>query len=470
MDVNEQGFGVRAPVESDSEADVASEGSRSESETSDTESSETESEEAGLEEPIEERAISVEAASTGEEVPEVVQQAEGWRELNRDRAEMPTPAKKRKIDRRSRGEKRRRRCSESSSGSSASPNRRRRAVRRKVDKRRESKRETHAKPISELWKSCPLPKLKDDATFEEMRLTWPSWKNMLLDLLELGKPKGREWSEKEKHLTLMMYGGRHVREIDLLGAPVKKEEAENEGQEDLVFTTLIKRCDAAFRAKDPSMELSTLRGLKQETGENFRAFLERARRQISLCGFRTGEDRDRELMMLVKRNATNAFEISKFSSNCHTLEQVEEVALNLEAISREQLIGKMPSFKKEEKPEDDVHAIVSGKAEWKPQQRNIKAEPSRPFRQNESSCNRCGRRGGHERGYRCRAVDLTCFECGVTGHLAAVCRSKGRNQRQNQQAGRSRNQSFVNQLGSRADVNRSAGVQVKTQDAEDWTD
>ena len=149
------------------------------------------------------------------------------------------------------------------------------------------------------------------------------WRDMLMTALDLQSPPGREWTEKEMHLVLMLKGGRHVREIAAFTAPIAGEISRDEPK----FSNLVKRINAALKPSDPMMEITVLRSMCQKSDESVREFLERARRQASLCGYATTEERDRELMMMLKQNATDAIAFSQHSLLNLNLEQMEAAAI-----------------------------------------------------------------------------------------------------------------------------------------------
>lgn len=353
---------------------------------------------------------------------------------------------------------------------------------RREEKRQERKQQRRKRfdggdgtSINDLVRT--LPELEDLA-HEKMQLEWPMWRDMVVSALDLRNPAGRKWTESEKHLALMLKGGRHVREIAALAAPVAGEIVIDEANEEPKFSNLIKRINATFRPRDPTTEITVLRNMLQKREESVREYIDRARRQVSLCGYRTTEERDRELVMLLKQNATDAIQISQHSMG-QSLEQMEALAINLEAIRMRQ---QRSVETRAQEPDVDVHAVMEKLGGWG--QRNIAANSqrvgSKPNR-NVADCAFCGRRGGHEPGWKCRAQSMECFKCGRRGHTAAVCEqgsgsgrgSRGGNQngnfRNNQQNGSGLQQDRGNQSGPRAvSINKvSASGSNKTSNG--WT-
>lgn len=340
--------------------------------------------------------------------------------------------------------------------------------------------------IATLWKSWSLPELKDDLKHDELRLAWPTWRDMLMAVLDLNKPMGREWSEKEKYLTLMMYGGQHVREVASFTAPVTGEFLDAEPDKEPKFSNLVTRCNASFRARDPTMEITILRAMHQKKDESVREFLDKARKQISLCGYRTAEERDRELVLLLKQNSLDAIGISKQATG-QSLEQMEALAINLEGIrQREQREKGDKAAKKEEgifAVMDKFHAWQKTSAKTPNEQklsfsnqqsRGGGAGSSRTQTQNSGSsgdCVGCGRVGGHDQGRKCYAADLECSSCGRKGHVWRVCKSRSQGGAGRGSAGRSGDRSRprgrVNQVLSR-ERKEGGGREVNTIDDE-WS-
>ena len=330
------------------------------------------------------------------------------------------------------------------------------------EKSRERYREPETTTIAALLKNWAMPTLRDDLTHEELCLEWPTWRDMLTDAFELQKPPRRDWSEAEKYMALRMHGGKKVREVASFNA------ASAEGTE-RKFSELIDRCNAIFRPKDVMMEITILRNMTQRKEETIREYMERARKQVSLCGYKTVDERDRELSMLLKQNTIDAINVSKFSIG-QSLDQVEAFAINLETIRQREKIKRATE-------EGDVYAVTQqsraserqnrneGSGSWR---RNIQnsqwgeeaggsqgassgqwngngsGTQQRISRGNRVDCDKCGRAGGHERGWKCKAESATCFLCKAVGHMAAVCakRNGGSN------GGRNRQIQNINQVSA----------------------
>lgn len=398
-----------------------------------------------------------------EEFPEIVEQVESWKELNTNREnssssddEGPAPKRRRSDHEKSRKQKRRKQKEERREA------RRERRERRERRKGRETAVQTkpnsrnEANTISSLWKSWAMPKLRDEITHDEMRLEWPIWRDMLVSALELQSPSDRKWSEEEMFMTLMMHGGRNIRETASFTAPVSGEVLVGEDGKEPKFSNLITRCNVTYRARDPTMEITVLRNMMQKKDESVREFLEKARRQISLCGYNTGAERDRELVMLLKQNTLDAISISKHGIG-QNLEQMEALALNLEAIRQREQRQAVDSEEKRMKQEIDIHAVMEKFNKWSEanQPRTSSYQQRQTKSRDRSDCNRCGRKGGHEEGWKCRAVTMECFKCGRPGHLAAVCRQANVNVKNEPASGGKRGQreqrerDRVNQVSTR---------------------
>lgn len=313
--------------------------------------------------------------------------------------------------------------------------------------------------------------LKDDLKHEELQINWPTWRDILVAVLDVHKPKGRDWTEREKYLTLMTHGGQHVRVVATFTTEVEGEVRTGNPEQDPQFSNLILRCNAAFKACDPTTEITILRALQQKKDESIREFLDKARKQISLCGYATAQERDRELVMLLKTNTVDATEISKHATG-QGLQQLEALAINLEGIR--QRLAREAGAKKEKaaKLEESVYAVMdkmqayqrisepSG-SERKPLFSNQTSQPSYSTNQQQNKsgkgdCNGCGRRGGHDPGYRCIATNLKCHNCGRSGHFSKMCRaaSRGGPSGAGASGDRGRPRGRVNQVGFRDRIKR----------------
>lgn len=384
-----------------------------------------------------------EGSSEESEVPEVVERPEEYQQLNNPEFEVAhernsdsssadsyEPAPKRHHNRHesSREEKKREEREQKRERKRQRRERREREWEERFQRRSTMRSDTEDVTIATLWKSWAMPKLRDEMTHDEMRLEWPIWRDMLTSALELQSPPGRKWTEEEKYMTLMMHGGKNVRETASFTAPVSGEVPTGEDGKEPKFNNLITRCNVTYRARDPTMEITVLRNMIQRKDESVREFLEKARRQISLCGYNTGAERDRELIMLLKQNTIDAITISKHGIG-QNLEQMEALAINLEAIRQREQRQAGDDGEKVGKPEIDIHAVMDKFNQWS----KTNTPGSTSFQQNQSGyskpqsrergdCNRCGRKGGHEEGWKCRATTMECYTCGRSGHLSAVCR------------------------------------------------
>lgn len=431
---------------------------------------------------------------TREPTPEVVMRRDEWRALNAAQ----DAAQGGQADRAApRGQPRARERSPSSSeelnDSSEESERheeerreKRRAKRKRGHRSHKNKRSRHSRKkdessIASLWKNWAMPKIKDETSHEEMRLSWPTWRDMLFKVLEMYKPKRREWTEEEKYMTLMMHGGNVIREVASFKAAVAGEVRGTATESEPLFSNLINRCNVTFRPKDTTMEITILRAMHQKKDESVREFLEKARKQISLCGYRTDEERDRELIMLLKGNTIDAIEISKHATG-HNIEQMEALAINLEAIRQREAREKDKLAEKlMPKEEIDVHAVRDFSS--RPKQGYAGPNTFRSFNQERSSdppfprsggtqCSRCGRMGGHNDRFGCPAENQTCYSCGKRGHLSRACRSKPRPQGDRQQGQqenfRPSQKGRINQVGERSRGAGSPANQVMKDEDNEW--
>jgi hypothetical protein len=341
--------------------------------------------------------------------------------------------------------------------------------------------------ITSLWRNSAMPKMKEVLTHDEMRLAWPTWRDMLITILKLHKPANRDWTEEEKYLTLMMYGGSHVTDVASFTAPVEGEIPPDAHGFEHRFTNLVTRCNVTYRPRDVTAEITSLRNMIQKKTEPVREYLDRVRKQLTLCGYRTTEERDRELVMLLKINTIDAIDISKQATG-KTAAQMEELALNLEAIRSRQVRSteKVATQVTVEKEEVDIHAVSSEGKNWPGSQRFEGQNRGRENSQRRNwpergrsrfssanqfgsrRCDRCGRPGGHDSGFSCKAFDLICFKCNKRGHVERVCKS---GQQQTNRGGYSQSGSSksVNSVGARErDGNSASRYQVQKEEEGDW--
>jgi hypothetical protein len=280
--------------------------------------------------------------------------------------------------------------------------------------------------IAELLKHWAMPKLKDELDYDDLRLEWPMWLRMLKRSFEIMTPAGRDWTEAEKYWILLTMGGKHVREVDSYSAPVSGEVG---GQDEVGgphYSNLVKRLNWTFRPRDSATEIALLRRMKQKPDEPIRKFLDKLKRQISLCGFASQETKELELRVALTTITIDSDKILEHSVGA-SLEQLEARAL----IQEEIRLGKREKEEKvhaireteessEKKIKLEANEIPSSTKQRQGQQR------SRPRGINRE-CFRCGRRGGHEEGYPCPAINAKCFICERMGHRAAKCPEAGPN-------------------------------------------
>lgn len=385
--------------------------------------------------------------------------------------------------------------SNSSGGNSRRASRHRKKSHRGHKKHRSSRRDKHSrsrsgrqKDIAGLWKNWAMPKLKDEMSHDEMRLAWPTWRDMLLKVMAMNRPKRRDWTEEEKYMTLMMHGGNIIREIASFSTPVTGEVIDPDPRRTPAFSNLVNRCNVAFRPKDVTMEITILRAMHQKKDETVREFLEKARKQISLCGYKTGDERDRELIMLLKGNTIDAQEISKHATG-QNLEQLEALAINLEAIRQQESRERAKLADKIlPKQEIDVHAISDRAGgprhsfptfnSFRSASRDRRGDPAASFQGQQrgagNQCGKCGKAGGNNERFGCPAEKMSCYNCGRRGHMARMCKSKPQQSQQYRQSSnqhqpipKSTKREQVNHLGERTRDNRSPDYKVKGED-EDW--
>lgn len=374
--------------------------------------------------------------------------------------------------------------------------RKRHQGRRKRKCRERSSSVEHGQPQSvvrqaavDVSKGWLMPEFPDKLPYDELRLEWPTWKSMLLGYLRMKERGPGQLSEEDKLTLLITRGGKTVREIEAYQPPVEDEETAAEGGEEPKFANLLKRCDFYFKARDPTTEITVLRGMRQKKEESVRDFLAKARKQIRLCGYRSIDEQERELVMLLKTNCIDADEISKQSMG-RTAAELEALAVGLEELRRR---GSLTMKVEEKKAEDTtVAAIVkavtskmfqntgsqsnrggdgvgswpksgggggpsyssdrshAGDQGWQRGNRN-----QQRGRQSQQGAGRSQQRGGQRQGDRCFDCGSSshwrgncphgpsCYTCGSKNHMKANCPRKG-------QGGDNR-YSRVNQLESQRD-------------------
>lgn len=339
-------------------------------------------------------------------------------------------------------------------------------------RQRKAEKEESKTNIVKAVTSGTLPRLKDEWTHDQMRLKWPTWRDLFIKVLEITAPRHRGWTEAEKHTALMLMGGDHIRDIQMTTRVVTSEQGPDQNGDVPLFSNLIARCNATYKPKDVSTEITIMRAMMQKEGEPIRDFLDKARKQAMLCGYKEGEERDREVMMLMKDNTIDGKEISKQAVG-RSLEQLEAVAINLEAIREKEKRAKPKDEVKAD--EAEIHALWQ---KWS-QTQGTDGDGSRGgFRQHQfrggrsgqSDCGRCGRRGGHEKGHECGAAKMECHKCGKLGHLARVCRSnasQGQRQGSEKERQRGRQQKRVYQLGASIRDGSNEKFKVKMDEEDD---
>lgn len=376
---------------------------------------------------------------TQRETPEVVEDEESWRQLNNE----DNGRENRQVEKdRSRSRSRRRiSSSDNSSDSSLSSENHRRRQKHHQSKSKRRRRESPdsgrfrrsnapssgeaASMNVDAFRGWTMPELPEKLTFDELRQEWPTWKNMLLGMFRM-KERNCPLTEEDKLTLLLTRGGKVVRDIHAYQPAVQDEVPAMDTEPEPQFTNLLKRCDFYFKARDPTTEITVLRGMRQGKEEPIRDFLSKARKQIRLCGYRSFEEQERELVMLLKTNCLDAEEISKQSMG-RSAGELEALAVSLEELRRRGSMAETikPEVKKED-DEDIVHAIASG------YNRPSSFNRARNFQQRSGwQGNEAGRRGGYNgtgggrfnrqsRGVNFRQKPR-CFDCGSESHLRENC-------------------------------------------------
>lgn len=285
---------------------------------------------------------SEENVESGDDVPEIIMDEHSWRQLNDDLDSSfdgePEKKKRRRESKEQRKRERRERHEE-------------REERRERRARRREEENSSASSIVALLKNWAMPALKDSLSHEEMCSEWPSWRDMFLDALEIQKPTYRDWSEQEKFMALRMHGGPKIREVAAHNNTITEQaNVDAEGKEKK-FSNLVARCNASFRPRDVMMEITFLRAMKQKQDEPVREFMEMARKQSRLCCFKTAEERDKELLILLNMRTVDSENISKLGIG-KSLEDTEALALHLEAVR----LREKPVVK-EELPQVNIYAM-----------------------------------------------------------------------------------------------------------------
>lgn len=339
--------------------------------------------------------------------------------------------------------------STSSSSESSPGKKRRRSHKRKHKKRRHSRSEQSRgnrhrsgppdhPPVEgsgtkaiDAFRGWIMPEFPEKVPFEELRQEWPTWKDMLMGMLRMKERGLGELSEEDKLTLLLTRGGKVIRDIQAYQPAVEGEMPGTELTAEPKFSNLLKRCDFYFKARDPTTEITVLRGMRQMKDEPVRDYLAKARKQIRLCGYRTFEEQERELVMLLKTNCIDADEISKQSMG-RTAAELEALAVSLEELRRRGNMGLMSKVevKKEDEEANDVIHAVSGRFN-RPE--GSKPQSAREWggngnRQASSSYNSSWSRGGRPNqqtpGSNSR-YKPRCFSCGSESHMRANCPTRG---------------------------------------------
>jgi hypothetical protein len=320
--------------------------------------------------------------------------------------------------------------------------------------------------LAGLMKHIALRKLDDKLSYEAMQHEWPSWRDWLQEAFKYFKPANREWTEAEKHFALVTLGGKHVRDVAMHTAPSENELAVNESGVEPKFGNLVKRVDAAFMARDPENEVTLFRAMQQDESESVREFLERARRQLSLCGSMTVEEKEKELKLLLRTRTVDREEIMKRTVG-EGLRRVEEMALLLESLR-----------KRPAKQEAEVHALAKAdhRKPWATSRPPAKPQLPRPQTNRTSAkggrCQSCGRFGGHEPGFRCPAANSVCFTCNNKGHRAEMCPQAAAGPKGGEQSGKGkeRARSGNGDKKKASNIHQVNKAPQQSGDFEDWSD
>ena len=274
--------------------------------------------------------------------------------------------------------------------------------------------------MAKFFKPDPFP---PNLPSPEKYQAWRLWKKQFMVALELSG----ETSQRNKANFLVISVGEEVRQLiftlDLLPDAVP-------GETKPVFDILVQGLETHFKGtSDETVDLTAFNTMKQGEKEGARDFHIRLMRQANLCGFLGQESLIKARFVTGMRDRKAAEQA--FSQNWDLLQTVSVAARNEAAAAAESLnTSSTPKAVEVAEISSRFPHYAGARGGFTRGGLTRGGFPRGNFWKGAGSgssggdCKGCGRKGGHEQGFKCSAATASCRSCGKRGHFARVCRGK----------------------------------------------
>ncbi|XP_075144752.1 uncharacterized protein LOC142219865 [Haematobia irritans] len=234
-----------------------------------------------------------------------------------------------------------------------------------------------------------------------LRAEWERWLRSLTlylqseDIVDVVKKRNK----------LLHLGGPQLQEV-VYNLPGAIEEYDAEKKND-VFMTLVEKLNEYFSPRrNSTFERHLFRNLIPMEGEDFNQFLLRLRHQSSKCDFGSTVQEIKDIS--IKDKIIDAW--APIDLKKKLLEKEQSLEDVIAACQIHEQIGKQSQTMTSKGECETVNRVVA-KLEW-------------PKRVNDE-CGRCGNKGHIGNDLNCPARNLRCNKCGLLGHFARKCKTKG---------------------------------------------
>lgn len=272
----------------------------------------------------------------------------------------------------------------------------------------------------------PLEQFDASADAHTLKHSWQEW----LEAFELVMEMKGVFTQRERFVLLLMRGGKAVRQIFNNLMPCEEEVTVLTPPRLIIpeYDNAVVRLNKYFQSKiNTRMELERFRDMKQGKFEDFARYLLRLRAQANRCEFKSRTEE--EILYQATRGAVDAKVGNKRIDVNMTLDQLTQYAIGLEILNEQKKLDEISMSQQVTSANHnnvDDNSVLSVQKYNRPlpvkRNRSIEENPHRTdrrFKPNE--CDGCGS-WHHRSGDRsCRALKMSCFKCGRSGHMAVKC-------------------------------------------------
>lgn len=269
-------------------------------------------------------------------------------------------------------------------------------------------------------KDWPLEPFDTTADAHTLKHSWNEW----LETFEMVLETKKVYEQRERFLLLMTRGGKDLRLIHKNQSASEEEVVELKPPRVVIpeYDNAVLRLNKYFGSKiNTRMELERFRTMKQGKSEDFTKFVLKLRAQANRCGF--GQRTEEEIMHQATSGAADEKVRDKRINVEMTLDQLTQYA-----VGREILQEQRSETAGGELGKDQIQAVSQSRPKKRKQEDRSMAQGKKRGRDRRDECGNCGS-WRHKTGDKdCRAKTMKCFNCNLTGHLAAKCSKKQKQQ------------------------------------------